>query len=132
MHQIQDNHTDFKDQDSQFDYCFSSKYKYKYKYICIAQNCIMKYSVVLYTVPLVTEFILSIIEFFKQMSFQFEFASETCFIWSFGNAFHHLGPTTAIDLSAVLVLVLGTVNRIFHNLIVYLSVAYNIYRFTTC
>ena len=54
------------------------KYKYKYKYICIAQNCIMKYSVALYTVPLVIEFILSIIEFFKQMSFQF--ASETCFI----------------------------------------------------
>ena len=54
------------------------KYKYRYKYICIAQNCIMKYSVALYTVPLVIEFILSIIEFFKQMSFQF--ASETCFI----------------------------------------------------
>ena len=54
------------------------QYKYKCKYICIAQNRIMKYSVALHIVPGVIEFILSIIEFFKQMSFQF--ASETCFI----------------------------------------------------
>ena len=31
---------------------------------------------------------------------------------SFGRAFHHLGPTVVIDLSATLVLVLGKMNRI--------------------
>ena len=31
---------------------------------------------------------------------------------SFGKAFHHLGPTTVIDRSAILVLVLDTINRI--------------------
>ena len=30
---------------------------------------------------------------------------------SFGKALHHLGPTIAIDLSAILVLVLGTTKR---------------------
>ena len=62
----------------------------------------------------IMKFTLSVINFAKRCVFSLflKLVSFVQVLMSFGRAFHHLGPTVAIDLSATLVLVLGTMNQI--------------------